>query len=399
VLFADDYNRHSSLIVNKITWDDVVKLVDSHPAIEAGRYYADSLSSEIDAAKSIQNPSVKGTMAYGRSPDKSSSKAEWGVEFSIPFYWIATRGARTDVKRADANVAKYSILKMRKELLLKLCSVFWRLSYMNEKIFTLKKLYAELIALTNAVRQKVDKGEARPVEITRLSIETDFVSGALDAELLSFESGQREFAYLLGFKTNKKVFPLADFKRLPQSASLDLVMSISQKHPDVVVKTAMIKVNEQEVKAEKKERIPSFSLQFFTDHELDRVAYGAGIDVNIPIWNLNTGRIHAAEKRVKSAMMQREDELLRVKTKLIDAKSKCDRGIAFAKRFGDRILPAAESVARITERTYQVGESPLLEVIYARRTLLETQDRFLKALEDAHIECARLNILIEKELP
>jgi cobalt-zinc-cadmium efflux system outer membrane protein len=51
------------------------------------------------------------------------------------------------------------------------------------------------------------------------------------------------------------------------------------------------------------------------------------------------------------------------------------------------------------ERTYQLGEASLLELIDSRRTLLESKRLYLSALGQAHIDCARLGVLVGEELP
>ncbi len=51
------------------------------------------------------------------------------------------------------------------------------------------------------------------------------------------------------------------------------------------------------------------------------------------------------------------------------------------------------------ERTYQLGEASLLEVIDARRTLLDTRRQLLGALAQAQIDCSRLGALVGEELP
>jgi cobalt-zinc-cadmium efflux system outer membrane protein len=49
------------------------------------------------------------------------------------------------------------------------------------------------------------------------------------------------------------------------------------------------------------------------------------------------------------------------------------------------------------ERTYQLGEASLLEVIDARRTILEARRLALDALARAQIDCSRLTVLIGED--
>ena len=61
--------------------------------------------------------------------------------------------------------------------------------------------------------------------------------------------------------------------------------------------------------------------------------------------------------------------------------------------------PRAAEAARTTERSYQLGESTLLEVIDARRTFLEARTECIAALVQAQADCRRLAIFVEQRLP
>jgi cobalt-zinc-cadmium efflux system outer membrane protein len=48
---------------------------------------------------------------------------------------------------------------------------------------------------------------------------------------------------------------------------------------------------------------------------------------------------------------------------------------------------------------YLLGEASLLEVIDARRTLLDARRSYLGTIAQAQIDCSRLRALVGKELP
>jgi cobalt-zinc-cadmium efflux system outer membrane protein len=71
--------------------------------------------------------------------------------------------------------------------------------------------------------------------------------------------------------------------------------------------------------------------------------------------------------------------------------------VATTLRFRDNILPRSEAAAYTTEKTYLVGETSLLEVLDARRTLLDSRRLYLSALAKAHLDCNRLGVLVGEE--
>ena len=82
---------------------------------------------------------------------------------------------------------------------------------------------------------------------------------------------------------------------------------------------------------------------------------------------------------------------------VIEAQAACETSVAAATRLRNSILPRAETAASTMEKAYRLGEANLLDVIDARRTLLEARSLYLSALAQAHIDRSRLGALIGEE--
>ena len=92
-----------------------------------------------------------------------------------------------------------------------------------------------------------------------------------------------------------------------------------------------------------------------------------------------------------------EYETREIESSIIDAQGACLAASQTAVRYKDRILPRSESAASTMQKTYQLGEASLLEVIDARRVLVDTRRQYLAALLQAQLECSRLNALAGTE--
>jgi cobalt-zinc-cadmium efflux system outer membrane protein len=146
-------------------------------------------------------------------------------------------------------------------------------------------------------------------------------------------------------------------------------------------------------------RAPSFLVTGFTTAELDRRAFGVGLAVDLPIWNWNSGRIAQAEAKLAAGQERAEATRLDVETAVLETEADCRASLATAVRFRDHVVPRSEAIAFTVERAYQLGEASLLEVIDARRTLLDSRRLYLSALAQAQIDCSRLVALVGGELP
>ena len=144
-------------------------------------------------------------------------------------------------------------------------------------------------------------------------------------------------------------------------------------------------------------RVPSFFVTGFTNYELDRRAYGVGLAVDVPLWNWNSGRIVQAEAKQAAGRKQGQATGLEVEASVLEAQSACQASVTTATRFKNNVVPRSESAAATMEKTYQLGEASLLEVIDARRTLLDSRRLYLSALAEAQIDCSRLEVLVGEE--
>ena len=76
-----------------------------------------------------------------------------------------------------------------------------------------------------------------------------------------------------------------------------------------------------------------------------------------------------------------------------------DAARAVADRQKTGILPRAEESARTLERTFQLGEAGILDVIDARRVLLEARREYLSSARERDVDCGALVLLSGRELP
>ncbi len=381
----------------EITWQNIVKLVDDHPQIGASRHETAAAHAAVDAARAAPNPSVEATAAYGRAIDNSESRFEWGLALSIPLSWIARRSPRIDAAHARVDVADAQTEALRRGVLKQLRVLFWTLVYSQERVAALGDLNDQMATLSTTVRRRVEEGEVRPVEATRVEVEAEKIAGELEVARLAMISNRAALAIWLGSDNGERLLAVADLAQLPDPVTMDTARKGAAKHPDLDAARARVNALEANVTVERRARVPSLAVEIFTDHELDRRAYGVGLAFELPLWNWNTGNIQRSQHMLAAQKNKLEFERLELEIRAIEAQSQCQAGVMLATRYSERILPRAEFAARVIERTYQLGEATLLEVIDARRTLLETRGQFLSTLAQTQIDCSRLREIAGEE--
>jgi outer membrane protein, heavy metal efflux system len=391
--------KASALNEVKVSWLDIVELVDKHPRIAEGQHQLAAAQAGIDAAGAVPNPSLEAGVSYGRALDGSASRVEWGLGLSIPLGWIAQRGVLIDAADAEARIAGAESKALRREVLLQLRVMFWNLVYEQERVAALGELNNQTAALVATVQRRVDKGALRPVEVLRVEVEAEKIAGELEVARSALAARSAQLGTWLGIRPGQHLLAVADLTRLPTPITSKLARQKTlSEHPALAVGRARVQALAAKVSVEKRARVPEFSIEAFTDHELDKRSYGVGLAVDLPIWNWNTGSIEQSQSTLAAGKLRLEAEQLELEAAAIEAQANCQSGVGLAARYKDRILPRAATAAQTIERTYKLGEASLLEVIDARRTLLETWRQFLAALVQAQIDCSRLGALAGEEL-
>jgi cobalt-zinc-cadmium efflux system outer membrane protein len=191
-----------------------------------------------------------------------------------------------------------------------------------------------------------------------------------------------------------------DMARAPEPPALsDVQERVASDQPRVRAARDRVAAASAEVRAERNERIPAVSLSGYALSEVDRNAVGGGLGVEFPVWNWNSGRIAQSE-----ASQAAEEARLLVATRearaaLVESWAMCTQGRLASTRLREEVVPRAETAAAKMERSYQLGESPLLETLDARRALLEVRRELLSAELEQQLECSTLAILTGGELP
>jgi cobalt-zinc-cadmium efflux system outer membrane protein len=119
--------------------------------------------------------------------------------------------------------------------------------------------------------------------------------------------------------------------------------------------------------------------------------------MDVPLWNWNSGRIAQARAQLAAGRQRLEWETRQTESAVIEAHGAGQSATQTAIRYRDRIIPRSESAAAIMEKAYRLGEASLLEVIDARRVLIETRLQYLAALVQAQIDSSHLDALTGQE--
>ena len=105
------------------------------------------------------------------------------------------------------------------------------------------------------------------------------------------------------------------------------------------------------------------------------------VSVPLPLWNRNQGNIYAAQAAVHRAADVVEQVQNDLAKQMAEAAGRFRQADQLVQRYHHRILPRAQESVKVVESGLRGGESDLLRLMTAQRSLIEAELAYLSALE------------------
>ncbi|HEY6101241.1 MAG TPA: TolC family protein, partial [Anaeromyxobacter sp.] len=311
-----------------------------------------------------------------------------------PLDWLARRGPEIDVARATLDEVIAEGEALRAEVSAELWRLFVTAGYALSEVETLEATEQQVEALARLVRRRVEAGEGRPVEVPRVELELERVRNDLAAARASRDGALAQLGAWLGVSVRRVEVPATPPPVEEPAALRDLA-----RHPRLRTARARAAAARAEASLARRSRIPTMTAGGFYTSELDREAIGGRLAMELPLWDWKSGRVRRAEAAAEAEARRVDAEGRALAATFAGAVSTCGRARSVAERQKTRILPRAEESARTLERTFQLGEAGILDVIDARRVLLEARREALSSARERDAECGALILLSGRELP
>jgi outer membrane protein, heavy metal efflux system len=383
----------------RITWPDVARIADRHPRLAASAFEVDAARGAAAAAGSLPNPTLEASVTRGEIPEGSPNRREWSAELGLPLGWLAKRHFQVSAASAQVATRRAEAAALRRDVLVELRALFLGLAHGQARVAALEQLHDQAAELARGVARRVETGEARPTEGTRVEIELERAASDLESSRSALESRRTQLGLWIKGPAGAAWVADADLDSIPAVPGLDGVLAaVRTRHPSVDAARAAVRARAAELGSEQVARVPELSVRGFTVVEPERRAHGGALAIDVPLWNWNSGNVAQARAQLAAGRQQLEWVTRELESAAIELHGACVSNTQAATRYRDRILPRSESAARVMEKAYRLGEADLLEVIDARRVLAETRLQYLDVLLQAQLDCSRLSALTGQEI-
>ncbi|HSM93726.1 MAG TPA: TolC family protein [Anaeromyxobacteraceae bacterium] len=380
-----------------LRWPEVAAAVDRHPLVAGAEAARRGAAGAVATARALPDPILSVSMGEARSRVGGAGGREWSYTIGLPLDLLATRGPRVAAAEATEASTRQDAAAARAEALRELRRAFVALAHDEAAVETTAALEGQAAQLAALVRKRAERGEARPTEVPRVEMELERLRGALDRARAAAEGARQRLTAAVGRPVGRVE---ADLSLAPSLPALDALRErVLASSPILQASRARVDAAAAGASAERWERFPKIAIEGTRAEEPDRRTTTFGATVALPVWSWNGGRVREADAAVDAERARLDAAARELTARLGEAWQACAAGQAVVRRFGQEILPRAERSAGALGRAFELGEVGLLDVIDARRTLLDTRREALDVQLDMQNACGDLAALAGLELP
>lgn len=253
--------------------DYIVLGLQNHPELISRELMVKIAEEKADEMNDL--PNTEFSVGYFvREPETRTGPQKLRLSVKQMFPWFGTLKLKEDYGRSLAENSSVELLLARKKLVLSISKYYNALWAQEQRIQVLEQNLELLEHLETLGINAVSVGKATAVDILKLQIKKNELSGKLSAARVTLESDKKGFASMLNLPDTMAI-SIKGGNELPQTA-----MSLSPdslfNHPEILRFEAESHILDQSIALSKKERSPGLGIG------LDYVTVNERTDMQVP---------------------------------------------------------------------------------------------------------------------
>lgn len=366
----------------------------TNPGLRSAESAATAARGALRQAQAWANPELDVDVedVGGDQPGWGHAQVTWTLGQRLEVF--GTRGARSRAARHGHAAAVHSAEVTRLDLLAEVDRRFGDAVAAQLRIEAYEATDSLAEEAVRAVTALVDAGEESPIEVDRTEAERALVAGRLHLARLEHASALRSLAQLFGSTE-------PDFPGVTGSLDVDTglpsrdVVFAAGNLPDLRCAEEEVRRAEAEVSLSVRGRLPELEVRCGLKRfrATSEQSYVGGLAMSVPILDRRGGAIEEARGRLEHARAGRRATESWVALARASAYEALVTAMETSRMLRQQSLLRAEAVHASVQEGYQRGKFPLLDLIDARRFLLQARLEYIDVLRSvwaARVDLERL---------
>ncbi|OGD20223.1 MAG: hypothetical protein A2Y69_06735 [Candidatus Aminicenantes bacterium RBG_13_59_9] len=376
--------------------------LEQNPLVQSSQQLYQASLARIHQAKAFSQPSLDfdSDLQPGLFNFKDSDESYFGLSQNIDFPGKrATRGkiaTRESLEiQADTELLRLDVTYQVKEVFYGLLLAQQILKYAEQDL-ELSRDYLQKAEI------KHEAGDVAKVEVLRARVETAKAENSVRAAVNEVRLGKARLNFLLARKKYEPLEIAGEFRKQSVRLSLDeLKQKASLFRPEIKRLRFSLEKEDLRKTLGKLSYLPDFSLGL-SRHRLFGMATTWDFTLSFPIplffWQPQKGEIAEAQANLEALRKEREHLSNAIALDVEEAYANAMMTRNQIELFEKEILAQAEEAYNMFLFSFQEGEIGGIELIEARRTLIEARKSYADALHNFSVALAALEKSVGRKL-
>ncbi|MEO8505137.1 MAG: TolC family protein [Acidobacteriota bacterium] len=383
--------------------DAIQEALAHHPALLASREQIEQARAQVVQATALADPSLSATTLGQTKALRVGSRAEVDLALGLTLPFPGRTGLRRSVATADLHSAELALTQLQQQIASQAVEAYDGLLVAMRHAEDLEQSKQFAADFLDKTRARFAGGTVAKVDVLKAQVDLAQAQNDLIANQRDTASARATLNRLLGrpggtpLTTSDALTPPAD---LPALELLEQLASASR--PELRSLTAQQAGAKAASQLARRFWLPDFSLSAGRNAvQGEPATFTTGLAIGFPIffWQHQKGEIATANHREQELAADLVDQSAQVSLDVRTNYAAAATALEQAVFIRDELLPQAHEVYRVAALSYGLGGSSALELLDAKRTLLDAENQYAEALGAANDARATLELAVGAPLP
>jgi len=382
-----------------LTLDDCLSIaLEQNPLIQSSLQQYKAAQARVHQAKAFYQPSISWDNDLQPSFLNFKDSGEYYIGISQAFDFPGKRSLRGKIATQDANALLAEIDLLKLDISFRVKQAFYGLLLADEKLKYLQQNLELAKDFLQKAELKFDAGDVAKVEVLRARVEASKAANEVRVAKNDVRLAKATLNFLLARKKYAPLVVRGDLKR--ETVKLDLG-SLKQKALSFRPEMRRVNFNLERERLQKKVA----NMSYLPDFEIGLNRHGIEgegtfwdftLSFNVPLffWQPAKGEIAEAAANINALQKEAEHIVNTIHLEVEEAYTVAEAAENQIQLYEEEILEQSEEVYNMFSFSYQEGEIGSIELIDARRTLLEARQSYADALFYYDVSLAALELSV-----
>lgn len=383
--------------------DAIREALARNPALVAARAQVEEARAAVVTATAFSDPFITADVAgqtHLLNP-ASGNASDVGAGFTVPF--PGKRRLRGEVATADLKAAEFNVAQLQQQIGSQAAQAY-------DAILVALRHRESLLQAKQFATDFVDKTQARflagtVAKVDVVKAQTDLASSENDliANERAIATARAALNRTLGRMAGAPVETTDSLNVPADLAEVEALEKLAQtSRPEIQSLAAQLQGAAAATRLAKEFWAPDFNLTATRNAaEGTPTTFTSAVTIGVPLfyWQHKRGEVAAAQHHEEELAANLNDIRAQVSLDVQTAFASASTSLRQAIFIRDQLLPQAREVYRVASVSYGLGGLSALDLLDAKRTLLDAETQYVDALGAANDALAALELAVGAPLP